>query len=119
MLQIPVFQDISSKWKANIVLENLLVDIEIHWNSRSEAFYMDLFDNENDFRLIGVKILPDWLLVRQFRAYMPNLEGDFLVIKTDDTVGDRITYDNLGNGYDLYFVDRDEAEQWEDDNEVG
>ena len=116
---IPVFQDISSKWKNSMVLDDLLINMEIHFNSRSESFYLDLFDVENDFSLIGVKLVPNWLLVRQFRAYMPNLEGDLIVLKTDADVGDRITYDNLGNGYDFFFYDNDEAEDWEDENGVG
>lgn len=119
MDKIPVFNAISSKWKQSIVLADLLIDLEVHWNSRSEAFYMDIIDSENDYALTGVKLVPDWLLIRQFRAYMPNLLGDFIVVKIDDTVEDRITYDNFGIGYILYFYNFDEAEAWENENGVG
>lgn len=119
MIKIPVFQESSSKFNMSMVLEDLLISLYIYWNSRSNAWYMDITDTENNLQLIGVKLVPNWLLIRQFRAYMPNLRGDFIVIKTDVTVEDRVTYDNLNNGYTLYFYDRDEAEAWEDENGVG
>ncbi len=119
MKTIPVFQSISSKFKQNLVLADLLIELEIHWNSRSNAFYMDIIDTENDDILTGVKLVPNWLLIRQFRAYLPNLNGDFIVTKVDDTAGNRVTYDNLGTGYILYFLTLDEAEEWEDEYGLG
>jgi len=114
MLQIPTFQNKSSNFKQEIQLGDRLVELTIVWNSRSESWYITVVDGE--FTLTGIKLVPDWLLLRQYHSFLPELEGDILVSKENLDVEDRITYENLNNGWTLNYITAEEAEQWEDDN---
>ncbi|MGD8707101.1 MAG: hypothetical protein PVI88_00270 [Nitrosopumilaceae archaeon] len=93
--------------------------ITLFWNSRSGAWYMDIEDNETGDSVSGVKLIPDWPVLRQYRAYIPDFDGDIMVIAIDTDVDERITYENLNDGYELNYITAEELEQWEDYNGVG
>jgi hypothetical protein len=114
MEKIQTFQTNSSNFLQETILGQRVMTIIITWNSRSEAWYLSLKDEDTANELDGIKLVPNWLLIRQYHSQLPNFEGDLIIIKTDNDVEERITYNNLGNGWDLFYVTQDEAEQWED-----
>jgi hypothetical protein len=119
MEKIPTFQTLSSKFRQEIILGDRLMELVIRWNSRSESWFMDIADitdqNVTDQFINGIRLVPNWLLLRQYRSYFPDLEGDLILLKVDEAIEkDEVTYDNLGNGMDLLYADADEAEEWED-----
>jgi len=118
MIQIPVFQDKSSKFKQEIILGGRLLEIILRWNIRCNCWYMDVADVETGDAISGLKLVEDWLLIRQYRATVPNFSGDFIV-KNIEGVQTELTYDNLGNGFYLYYVTDDEGDAWEEANGVG
>jgi hypothetical protein len=64
----------------------------------------------------GIKLVPNWLLMRQYQAQMPLFKGDLLMVKTDENITGGITYENLNNGWGLFYVTEDEAIDWEIEN---
>ena len=117
MVQIPTFQTISSKFLQEIIVANRTLELLVRWISRADAWYMDIKDiteQEIQPEILGIKIVPNWALIRQYRSYLPDLKGDIIAIKTDIEASDDITYNNLNNGWGLFFADFDEVESWED-----
>jgi hypothetical protein len=119
MEKIQTYQDSTSNFEQEILLGDRMMKLIIWWNSRSEAWYMSLEDSDTDDIVSGIKIIPNWALVKQYRANLPNFEGDIIAIPTDSNAEERITYDNLNNGYELNYLTIEELEAWEDYYGVG
>ncbi len=119
MTEISIYQSISSNFEQEIILGDRLVSITLTWNVRSNSWYLFLTDIEKNDSIAGIKLVPNWLILRQYKSFLPDFDGDFLIIKEDPNAGDRLTYDNLGVGYKLYWVNSTEAEDWEDENGLG
>ena len=119
MEKVPTFQDTSSGFEQEIILGDRLINLTIIWNSRSEAWYMTVEDSDSGDIIRDIKMVPNWALIKQYRAYLPNFEGDLILVATDTEVSERVTYDNLNNGYELDYVTAEELEAWEDYNGVG
>lgn len=119
MENIPTFQDKGSSFEQEILIGDRIVKITLFWNSRSEAWYMSVEDVDTEDKLLGIKVVPYWPAIRQFRAYLPNLEGDIMLIPSDVGIEERVTYDNLDNGYSLNYLTEEELETWEDENKLG
>ena len=118
MTEIPIYQNKSSKFRQEIILGGRTLNITIKWNVRCECWFMDIEDIDDGSFLNSIKLVDNWLLIRQYRSKLPNLDGDFIIkaVNTDDI---EITYDNLGNGFNLFHVSTSEADDWEDFYGVG
>jgi hypothetical protein len=115
MLEIKTFQDISADTLQSVDLENgESVRMRIVYNSRSDYFILSIGDQNNN-PIHGIKIVPNWLLLDQFKGNI-DLSGDFIVFKVDDEAGDEITYDNFGIGYTLNYLSADEVDEWKEIN---
>lgn len=114
---IPTFQTTSSRFTQDILLGDISVTITLDWNTRAQAWYMSL--NDGFDILTSIKLVPNWLLIRQYASSLPNFVGDIYVGRTDTEAGDEITYENLNNGWTLFYVTPEEAEAWENINGVG
>lgn len=118
MEAIPIFNDIAPSFSMNISLGNRDVEITCKWNNESEAWYMDFIDSE--YEIYGLKIVHNYLLLKNRKNLVPDFVGDLILLKTDDSIlEDRPDFDNLGNGFDLFYVTSEEAESWEDEYGVG
>ena len=118
MTEIPVYQNKSSKFRQEIIIGGRTLNITLIWNVRCNCWYINIEDIDDGSFLNSIKVVDNWLLVRQFRANLPNFDGDFLIkaVNTDET---EITYDNLGNGFNLFHVTVEEADEWENFYGVG
>ena len=114
MDKIPTFQEKSSNFQFNILLGNQVWTLIFIYNARSESWYLNITDGT--YILYGIKLVVDWLLLRQYKALIPNFEGDLLLVKTDDNAEDYLTYENLNDGWELNYVSEDEATEWEVEN---
>ncbi|MHA2367085.1 MAG: phage baseplate plug family protein [Candidatus Hodarchaeales archaeon] len=115
MLEIKTFQSISADTLQSIDLGNgESVRMRIVNNSRTDFFTLSIAD-QNDHAIDGIKIVPNWLLLDQFKAFS-DLTGDFIVLKVDEEAGDEITYDNFGIGYTLNYLTAEEVQYWRDAN---
>lgn len=114
MNKIPTFQNVSADFTQRIELGNQLVQIRIVYNIRSEHFYLH-FEDQDLNKVTGIKIVPDWLLLRSHKAFL-NFKGNLIVIKDDAPLAEMITYNSFGNGYNLYYITETEESEWETEN---
>lgn len=110
MIEIPVYSSVSARYSLDISLNGVVFTLRFDWNTRDEAWTMDIVDNTPADILTGVKLVPNYLLVKQYamRPGMP--EGDFYLLDTSTIKLDKIvTYDNFGDRYRLMFLTPDEV----------
>ena len=124
MYKINTFQTISSKFTQEIVIGGRTLELYIYWNVRAQAWYMDITDlsdpDVTDQYITSIRLVPNWMLLRQYKSYLPSFNGNFFVKQTDEALNRLdITYDSLGNGWDLMYVTDVEAEEWEDEYGLG
>ena len=111
MTRIPTFQAQGVDTQQTIELDGFLVTVRITWNERTEYFALSA-ETENG-AAIGIKLVPGYPLLRSKRSLLPDLPGDFAVLKMDDSLGDDIGYNDLGNGWDLIYLTAEERQTWE------
>jgi hypothetical protein len=112
MTVIPIYQQVSSKYTIDIELNGVLFTLLFYWNSRDTAWYMSIYSGEVPI-LTGIKLVPQYLLLNQYRS-LPNLpNGDFFIVDNDKSGGQgSITYDNIGldSRFSLVFLTSEELE---------
>lgn len=111
MLQIPTFQTVSADSIQTIELNNQIVVLRITYNSRNEFFHLR-FTDPDGVQLRGLKMVPDFPLMKRHQALI-NFSGDLILVKDDQSAGDIVTYENFGNGWNLYYFTEEEVEAWE------
>lgn len=116
MIKIPIFSDQSSIFTMNIELNSISVDLTLTYNIRNERWYISLVTENNS--LYYRKLVENFPLVYPHKAIFPELSGDFFVIKNVNKSDNMITYENLGNGWDLFYYDESEMQDWADDNGI-
>lgn len=109
--KIPVFQNKSSKFRQDLVVGGISLTMVLRWDTRAGYWFMSI--NDDNHELLNKKLVANWPIIRRSRASFPTLLGDFFLLKTDLEVGAEVDYDNLGNGWDLFFLDRFETLAWE------
>jgi hypothetical protein len=114
VIEIPLFQNISADFLQTIKLGNQLVNLRFVWNVRNSFFHLDVIPSLGG-SLTGIKVVPRYPLLSQFSGQI-EFRGDFLVLKTDNSLGSLITYENFGQGWDLFYVDRSELITWRVEN---
>lgn len=117
MIQLQVFNDLSSDFEQTVTLDSYAVTLRIMWNVRSQFWEMRV-TNANEDMVSGIKMVPNWPLLNQHKALMP-IPGDFLLIREDPYAGEFPTFDNLGSLFNLYYLDADEVATWKALNGVG
>lgn len=110
--KIPTFQQVSADFRQTIELDGVLTTIRIVYNTRSAFFHLSVATEGG--RIDGVKFVPGYPVLRYKKSFLPDLPGDFIVFKTDDSLEDEIVYDALGNGWDLFYLTAAEYDTWED-----
>ena len=110
MLRISTFQNVSADTQQTVVLEGQSVIIRFVYNGRNDYFTLTLTD-QNGNTLYGIKIVPYWLLLNQYKGFT-DLVGDFIVLKADEDAGNEITYDNFGTGFTFNYLNESEILTW-------
>lgn len=116
MIEISTFQDISADFVQEIELDLQIVTLRIVYNIRNDFFHLN-FTDPNGVILYGVKIVPNFPLLRGHKAFIL-FSGDLFVVKEEQVLGDEITYANFGKGYNLNYFTEEEVNTWETDNGV-
>jgi len=110
MIQIPFDPSISANQSFRIDLGGRVVKIELSWNIRDSAWYMDI--TSDDKAQYSVKLLPNTELL--FSRTILGITGNFFVLNEDKNDNAGITFDNLGSSYYLYWCDADDLSLLED-----
>lgn len=114
MIQIPTFQNLSANFRQEIELETKLIQLQITYNVRVDFFFLN-FTGQDGSILYGIKMVPNWPLLFWHKGFI-QFDGDLMIQKTDLEAGDEITYDNFGNGWNLFYLTPAEVTQWRIDN---
>lgn len=109
MVVLPFFQDRSSRFAYDIELAGELFRLYFSWNARETAWYMDIQDQNENNILTGIKMVPNYRLLEQYRAYAALPDGDFVVWDLNQNpITGGITFDNMGKRYQLLFFSSEE-----------
>lgn len=114
MVLLPTFQNRSSRFSYDIELAGELFRLFFSWNARETSWYMDIQDQNEANILTGIKMVPMYQLLRQYRAYDTLPNGDFMLWDLNqDPVNSDVSFDNFGRRYQLLFVSREEIDSGE------
>ena len=108
MIIIPIFKSVSSTFTQRIELDTVIYVLTIQWNSREEAWYLSIFTDNEDPILSGLKLVPNYQLLDQYEHIEALPNGDFAVIDLEVGSQGVITYDNLGERYQLIYLSESE-----------
>lgn len=114
MILIPTFQNLSADFTQEIDLNNQIVNIRLKYNVRNDFFHIQ-FTDPDGIVLYGIKVVPNYPLLASHSAFL-NFSGDIFVVKDDEALEDNITYENFGNGWNLYYFTSEEVESWKVEN---
>ena len=73
------------------------------WNGREGAWYLSIANNQGNLIRAGIKLVPNWPLLRKVRHEM-RPPGELMVL---DEAGVGITLDNLGTDVVLFYGDQE------------
>jgi len=114
MIVLPVFQNRSARFAYDIELAGELFRLYFSWNARETSWYMDIQDQNENNILTGIKLVPNYPLLRQYRAYAALPAGGFILWDLNqDPISGEVTFDNFGTRYQLLFFTQEEIESGE------
>lgn len=112
--RILTFQSLSSKFRQDVILDNVSVTIVLEWNSRAGYWFVTISDGV--YTLSKKKLVANWPLLRQSIASFPSLKGSIIALQDDANAANEITYDNLNDGWGFYYITEEELNSWEINN---
>ena len=108
MVNIPIYSNVSSEFSQKISLDGTYYTIRLRWNTRSESWFLHLFDSDGEAIIAGKRLVPNYPLTE---IHTDRVSGELIVIDTRNDLTDcMITYDNLGTRFLLVFLTEDEAD---------
>lgn len=102
---LPVQQDASNQ-RARVVLDGSVYYVELLWNGRIGAWYLSLFDAEQNALVRSRKLVTNRPILDRVR-YTPGLPpGEIFALDPSESI-DYAQYDQLGpkRGVTLYYFD--------------
>lgn len=106
-MQIISFKEPGS-WKAQITLSNIIYVLEFKWNALNEYWSMNIYDENEEPIIFGIKVVVNWNLTEQFvSARMP--PGD---IVCQNILGEwnKIIRFDMGEIAELFYYEEGEIE---------
>lgn len=116
MIEIPILSETSADVTLEIELDGVLTTIRLLFNVRNQDWFFTV--TTENYTITLKRIVIDYLILRQYKANFPELPGDFVVKKINESAEDNLTYDNLGNDYALYYYDVNEVNEWLEENNL-
>jgi len=118
MIIIPTFQTQAADFIQEIELEGILVRLRIVWNSRSENWYLNSYEEvSTGNRLLGIKMVTNFPILLAFKSSI-ELPGNLFVLKSSEGTPNELTYDNLSNGWNFAYLTSEETEAWRNENGI-
>lgn len=118
MIQIPVFNDTSASFTQQITLGDQTLSLRLDWNGRGQHWYLDVLQADETPIVLGRKVVPALPLLYSHRA-LAQIQGDFILIPETDTAPEYPTFEGLGTTHNLYWLDADELNMWEESLGIG
>lgn len=87
-------------------LDGVSYELEFRWNSRDEAWYINIFNTSGTALAYGIRVVTDWPLIRRMTvAERP--AGSIIALDTTGT-GTMPTLTTLGTVIQLVYIDEDD-----------
>lgn len=106
MIQIPLFNNSSSRWTERVILDGTRYTLGINWNAREQAWYVDLADSAGNPICMGVKVVSGLPLWNQYKGIGGFPPGDLYL---SDNLGNPQTavcgYADLGQRFTLVYIE--------------
>ncbi len=113
---IDILSTISSDFSQIVELDLVNVTVRLKFNTRDESWFMSLETENTSIKDIRLSI--NFPLLKQHKAIMYDIPGDFFVIKINESAIDNLTYANLGNDYQLLYLTEEEVTAWYSANNI-
>lgn len=108
-LSIPLSQTLPY-YKQSTVLDNVNYIFQFKFNSREQAWYMEIRNQDNEILLSSIKLLPGFDLFRNHKH--KNKDGLFLnpiILFKKNTPSERVIgLNNMGLDYELLYLEEGE-----------
>jgi hypothetical protein len=117
-IQIPVsFKEQSSDFELTIDLDLVPTTIRLIYNIRVNYWFGDFSTENNSIK--RVKLVENTLILNQYKAILPDILGDFMILRISDELDKPIlTYDNFGIDWGFFYLTPAEVETYKDDNGI-
>jgi hypothetical protein len=111
MYIMPTYQTESPRWEYYMELDGIVFVFSFHWNDRGQCWYLDIWDSLRMPIISGLRLTPNYLLLKSYRAQVPQIPGDFIVWDTmQDSNPPEIGFDGLGGRFVLLYITKSELE---------
>lgn len=111
VISLPCYSSSSSKFLYSIELEGTMYTLHFSWSERESYWYMDIYDETDETLILGhIKLVPEYLLLTQYRATDGLPEGDFIYHDvTEDLTTEDLSYEAWGDRYVLLYAESTEV----------
>lgn len=114
--KIPIFSEQTSNFTMTLAIEDIIVELTMTYNIRNQRWYFSLITDNYEIKYL--KLIENFPLIYTHKSLFPELAGDFIVVKEVNNIGEVITYNNLGRGWNLYYYTESEMEDWFTENGI-
>lgn len=106
-MQIIPFKE-PSQWQEQIELSGTIFILSFAWNALNEFWMMDIYDQDSNPLILGIKIVPNYNLTARYAVQgMP--EGDILCINFVNS-NDEISRYDMSQKFELVYFDLGELD---------
>lgn len=108
---VPILRDPdgASFFDLQVQLEGVTYTLEMRWNERMQAWFMNVLDSEGVTAfIVGARLCADWPIAQELVDRNP--PGVFFLVDTAQPTGngDEPGFGDLGNRHQLHYVPSDE-----------
>jgi len=107
---LPSFHLESPDYTMTMDLGNNTYTIRMNWNTRSERWHMDIYDNLGG-AINGIKVVEYWPLTKNHRSQIA-MDGDIVVMRAVE-YPKPLAYDSFNSDYNLVYLTSDEITELE------
>jgi hypothetical protein len=105
MIQIPLFNAQTPRWTEKVILDGVRYALGFNWNTREQAWYVDLADGSGNPICMGIKVIPSIPLWSHFKGAGGFPPGDLILVDTlSNPATASIGYSDLGQRFSLLYI---------------
>lgn len=101
---LPLYEDKKYKYKA--ILGNDQYTMQFWYNSRTKGWYFNVYQQENEPLVAGLKVLPNVLHGLDFSLSKYGIDGYFVLVPVSDNIKyEDIDSEFISQYYQFYYVE--------------
>jgi hypothetical protein len=106
MVQIPILSAQTPRWTEKLVLDGTRYTLGFNWNTREQAWYVDLADGLGNPICMSIKVVPGVALWNQYKGIGGFPPGDLYLSDNQSNLQmASIGYGDLGQRFVLVYVE--------------